>query len=66
MYIIEFRNEMNLHGWTNQEHWLQQQAAAFKAVRPDIPVLVYRYGQNTVARIFEFFRHCFHLPLIFF
>ena len=45
--IYEARTMQQQHGWTNEEHSLQQQAAAMKAAHPQTPVFVYRSASGT-------------------
>ena len=40
---------MDLHGYTDTEHWLQVQGAAMKAAHPAEPVFVYRSASGTDA-----------------
>ena len=45
--IYEARTMQQLHGWTDTEHWLQEQAAAMKTAHPQTPVFVYRSASGT-------------------
>lgn len=47
--IYEARTMMDLHNYTDTEHWLQVQAAAMKAAHPKEPVFAYRSASGTDA-----------------